>query len=65
MDTNKRINAAQQAVNQEARRRRAEALAMQTAGKSLKEIGDHFQVSRERARQMVARAIQDAQGAGQ
>jgi DNA-directed RNA polymerase sigma subunit (sigma70/sigma32) len=65
MDTNKRINAAQEAVNREARRRRAEALAMQQKGKSLKEIGEHFQVSRERARQMIARAISDGQGAGQ
>jgi len=63
MDTNKRMNAAQEAVAKEARRRRAEALAMQVKGKSLKEIGAHFQVSRERARQLVAGGIKDEQEA--
>ena len=62
MDTNKRMNAAQEAVAKEARRRRAEAVAMQASGKSLKEIGDHFGVTRERARQLIAAGMQDKQG---
>ena len=57
MDQNRRINAAQAAVNAEASRRRQEALKLRQAGKSLKEIGDIYGVSRERARQMVVKAI--------
>lgn len=56
MDQNKRINEAQAAVVAEAGRRRQEALKMHLAGKSLKEIGEHFGVSRERARQLVHKA---------
>lgn len=63
MVSNKRMNAAQEAVAKEARRRRAEAVAMQANGKSLKEIGDHFGVTRERARQLVAAGIRDQQEA--
>ena len=37
--------------------RRQQALSMQQEGKSLKQIGEALEVSRERARQLVAEAI--------
>ena len=61
MDQNKRINTALDAVMTEARRRRAQALDMHTKqGKSLKEIGEFFGVTRERARQLVAKGMKEA-----
>lgn len=51
--------AAYTAKLKEQRDRAMTALKMQQSGKSLKEIGEHFGVSRERARQLVAKAIQE------
>ena len=42
-----------------AKKRNAKALALRTKGKTLQEIGDHFGVSRERARQMVKKASEE------
>ena len=61
MDRNKRINAAYAALLAEARRRRAEALAMREAKKSPKEIAVHFGVSRQRVEKMIADALKDRQ----
>lgn len=63
MNSNKRINKAQAAFLAEARKRRAEALSMREAGKSPKEIGLAFGVSRQRAEAMIAKALQDRQEA--
>ena len=61
MDTPTRPNTAWQAMMKDAASRRQTALQMRQAGKSLREIGEFFGVTRERARQMVAAAIRDNQ----
>ena len=50
METAKKLQAAQ---------RRMDALHMREEGKTFREIGEFFGVTRERARQMVARATRD------
>ena len=58
MDLNQQIQGLK-----DAHKRRQQALKMHTEqNKSLKEIGDHFGVTRERARQMVAKAIKENAG---
>ena len=54
MDLNEQIKGLRDAA-----KRRKQALAMQQAGKTLKEIGEHFGVTRERARQLIAKAIKE------
>ena len=54
MDLNEQI-----AAVKEAYRRRKEALAMFRKGVKYKEIGEKLGVTRERARQLVAKAIQE------
>lgn len=54
MDINEQI-----AALKEAKKRRQNALRMFRAGQKYKEIGKHFGVTRERARQLVAKAIQE------
>ena len=62
MDTNKAGNQAYQTMLVESRKRATLAVKMQLAGKSLKEIGEALGVSRERARQLVAKGQRDAAG---
>jgi len=50
---------AQQQMMTEARQRRAQVLAMHREGKSLKQIGDDLGVTRERARQLLAKALKE------
>lgn len=45
---------------EESKRRRAQALKLFKAGKKYKDIGEALGVSRERARQLVAKAQQEA-----
>lgn len=47
---------------QRAKQRRLQALKMHQQKKSLREIGEALNVSRERARQLVAAAIRDTGG---
>lgn len=54
MDINEQI-----AALKAAKKRRQDALRMFQAGKKYKEIGEHFGVTRERARQLVAKAIEE------
>ena len=46
----------------ESKRRREKALAMRRKGKRLQEIGDELGVTRERARQLVAKALEEEAG---
>ena len=63
MDTTKHPLPSQAKVNQEARDRRAKALAMRRAGKNNREIGEAMGgLTPERARQLVAKAIKDESG---
>ena len=57
MDINEQI-----AKLRESKRRREKALAMRRKGKRLQEIGDELGVTRERARQLVAKALQEETG---
>lgn len=60
MNTKPKTNS-YEAMLEASRERQRKALKMQTEDhKSLKEIGDHFGVSRERARQMIAKAMREA-----
>jgi hypothetical protein len=45
----------------EARERRARALAMREAGKSVQEVGDALGVSKQRASELITQARRDAQ----
>ena len=58
---NESLRAIQQASIEQGKERRRIALKMHTEGKSLREIGLAFGFSRERARQLVARAIKESQ----
>lgn len=57
MDINEQI-----AKLRESKRRRQQALTMRRKGKRLQEIGDALGVTRERARQLVAKALQEETG---
>lgn len=60
MITRQDMQKAQDAVDKAAKARRAVALAMFKTGKKYKEIGEELGVTRERARQLVAKAQQEA-----
>ena len=60
MDTTKHALPSQAKVNEEARARRAKALALRRSGKNNREIGEIMGgLSPERARQLVAKALED------
>lgn len=57
MDINEQI-----AKLRASKRRRKQALAMRRKGKRLQEIGDELGVTRERARQLVVKALKEETG---
>lgn len=64
MDTKAKLSPADEQIQviREAKRRRARALAMRNAGKTLQEVGDALGVTRQRAKALVDKARTEAGG---